>query len=66
MVVPIKSFSSELLVLLAMIQYVVSTAFSFTGCLEFIPKSSLPLAGSDVCHPRHPIYHIFFIVRNYI
>ena len=48
MVVPTKSFSSELLVLLAMIQYVVSSAFSFTGYLEFIPKSSLPLAGSDV------------------
>jgi len=54
-IVPTKSSSSESSEFLAMIQQVVSYA-SFTGCLEFIPQSSLPLAGFDVCHPRRPTY----------
>jgi len=41
---------------LAMIQQVIYRAFSFTGCLEFISESSLPLAGFDVYHPRHLIH----------
>ena len=32
---------------------------SFTDCLEFVPKSSIPpLERLDVCHTRHP--YIFF------
>jgi len=42
-----------------MIQQVVSSASSFTGCWEFLRESSLPLAGFDLCHPRHSIYLIF-------
>jgi len=56
------SSSSELSEFLAMIQQAISNASSFTHCLEFIHESSLPLAGFDVCHPRHLIY-LFFITR---
>ena len=42
-----------------MIQLVVSSAFYFTGCLEFISGSNVPLAGFDVCHPRDHIYLLF-------
>ena len=48
MIVPDESFSSKSSEFLAMIQQVFSSAFSFTGCLEFISESSLPLAGFDV------------------
>jgi len=65
MVIPTDSFSSESPEFLAMIQQVVSSAFFFTGCLEFISESNLSLAGFDVCHPRHLIYLFFPIVRSY-
>jgi len=58
-VVPTELSPSELSESLAMIQHVISTAFSFIGCIELISESNLPLAGPDVCHPRHPIYLIF-------
>ena len=33
---------------------------SFAGCLEFVPKSSIPLLKRlDVCHPRHLTYLFF-------
>ena len=54
MVVSNKSSSSESFKFFVMIQQVISTA-SFSGCLEFISESGLPLAGIVVCHPRHPI-----------
>jgi len=59
MVVPTELSSSKSSEFLAMIQQVISNASSFTGCLEFIPESSLSLAGFDVCHLRHLIYLIF-------
>ena len=42
-----------------MIHQVISSASSFTGCLDFISESSLPLTGFDVCHLRYPICVIF-------
>jgi len=57
-VVPTELSLSELFESLAMIQHVVFSAFSFTGCLEFIPESSLPLAGPDMCILGTP--YIFF------
>ena len=49
--------SSEFLI---MIQQMISNVSSFTGCLKFVPKSSIPpLERFDVCHPRHPIYLFF-------
>jgi len=56
MVNPTESSSSESPEFISMIQQVIFSASSFTGCVEFIPESSLPLAGFDVCHIRHPIY----------
>jgi len=41
---------------LGMIQQVVSSTSSFTGNLEFISESNLPLVGFDVCHPKHLLY----------
>ena len=39
----------------------ISSAFSFTGCLEFVSESNIsPLARLDVCPPRHYIY-LFFL-----
>ena len=39
-----------------MIQQIISGVSSFTGCLEFVLKSSiLPLEGLNACHPRHLI-----------
>jgi len=55
MVVPTESYSSQPAEFLAMIQQMVSSAFSFTGNLEFIPKPSLSLAEFEVCHTRHPL-----------
>ena len=65
MIVPTASFSSESSGFLTMIQHVVSSSFSFTGCLEFIPEFSLPLAEFNVCHPRHPHISHFLIIRSY-
>ena len=42
-----------------MTQQVISSTFSITGSLKFIPESNLSLAGFDVCYPRHPIYLFF-------
>ena len=46
-----------------MIQYMASSASSFTDCLELIPESSLPLARLNVCHPRYHIYLLFLSLR---
>ena len=36
---------------------------SYTSCLEFVSKSSIPsLEVSDVYHPRHPIYLFFSLL----
>jgi len=59
MVVPTESYSSESPDFLAIIQEMVSSVFSFTGRLEFVPEFYLSLAELDVCHPRYPIYLIF-------
>ena len=58
MVVPTESYSNESPELFAMIQEMVSSAFSFTSRLEFISEFNLSLAEFDVCHPRHFIYLI--------
>jgi len=44
MIVSTEPSSSESSKFLAMIQHVISSTFSFTGCLEFIPESNLLLA----------------------
>ena len=57
MVVPAELFSSESSELFVMIHQMIFGISSFTGCLEFMPKSSiLLLEGLDVCHPRYLIY----------
>ena len=43
MVIPAELSSSESSEFLVMIQHVISGVFSFTGCLEFVSKSSIPL-----------------------
>jgi len=56
MVVPTELTSSESSEFLAMIQQMISCVSSFTGCSEFVLKSSIPLLeGLDMCHPTHPI-----------
>ena len=62
MVIPIESFFSESSEFLGMIQQVISSTF-FIGCLEFISESSLPLAGFDTCHPKHPTYLLVSSLR---
>jgi len=62
MVILTESFSSESSKFLTMIQ--LTNVFSFTDCLKFIPEFSLPLAGFNMCHPRHPI-SLFPIIRSY-
>ena len=57
MVVPIDSFFSESSEFLAKIQQIVSSASSFSGCLELVSESNVP-PSLDVCSPRHPIYLI--------
>ena len=43
-----------------MIQPIIFGVFSFTGCLEFVTKFSIPpLERLNVCHPRHPV-SLFF------
>ena len=50
MVILTELSSSESSEFLAMIQQMISDVFSFTGCLEFVPKSSIsPLEGFNVC-----------------
>ena len=42
----------------------VSSASSFSGCLEFVSEFNIPsFAGLDVCPPRHPRYTIFLFLR---
>jgi len=61
MIVPTELSSSELSEFLVMIQHIICGVSSFIGCLEFVPKFSIPpLEGLD-CPPRHPVYFIFFI-----
>jgi len=60
MVVPAGLFISESSEFLAMTQQRISGVASFTGCLKFVPKSSIPpFAGIDVCPPKQPRYIIF-------
>jgi len=62
-VIHTDSSSSESSKFPAMIQQVITSVFSFTGYLEFVPESSIPLlVGLDVC-PRYPIYLFFLLVR---
>jgi len=64
MVIPSELSSSESSEFCAIIQQVISSVSSFTGCLEFVSESSItPLAGLDVCPPRHPRYIIFSSLR---
>ena len=59
-VVPAVLTLNESSEFLFMIQQIIFVFSSFTGYLEFVPKSNiLPLGGLDVCHPRHPIYLFF-------
>ena len=58
MIVPTHSYSTESSEFFSMIQHVISSAFSFTDHLGFIPESSLSLAEFDVCHSKHHIYLI--------
>ena len=61
MVVPAGLSTSESPEFLVMIQQIISGVSSFTGCLEFVPKSSIPpFAGLDVCHPRQLKYIYIF------
>jgi len=57
MVVPTESYLSESPEFLAKIQQMVSSASSFSVCLEFVSESNVP-QSLDVCPPRHPIYLI--------
>jgi len=45
MIVPTELSSSESSELLIMIQQMISDISSFIGCLEFVPKSSMPPLG---------------------
>jgi len=68
MVVPTEFSSNESSEFLAVIQQMISGVSFFTGCLKFMPKSSIPpLKGLDVCPLRHHVYIIFsflgFILR---
>ena len=59
-VIPIELSPSESSEFLVMIQHMISGLSFFTGCLEFVPMSSIPpLEGLDVCPPRYPVYIIF-------
>ena len=43
-----------------MIQQMIYGVSSFTDCLKFVPKSSIPqLEGLDVCLLRHSVYIVF-------
>ena len=57
MVVPVDSSFSESPEFLAMIQQIVSSVSSFSGCLEFVSESNVP-PSLDVCPPRRPTYLI--------
>jgi len=57
MVVFTELTSSESSEFLVMIQQMIFGVFSFTNCLEFVPKFSiLSLKGLDVCHPRGRLF----------
>jgi len=61
MIFPAELSSSESSEFLTIIQHMVSNISSFTGCLEFVPKSNISLLlRLDVCHPRQPKY-LFFL-----
>jgi len=56
MVVPIDSSFRESPEFFTKIQQMVSSTSSFSGCLEFMSESNVPLsAGLDVCSHRHVI-----------
>jgi len=63
MVVRAELTPNESFEFLAMIKQMIFSVSSFTGCLEFVPKSNIPLLDElDVCHLRHLIY-LFFSYR---
>jgi len=63
MVVPTELSLNESSEFLAMIQQIISGISSFTGYLEFVSRSSIPLLERlDVCPPRHPVYIIFLFL----
>ena len=65
MFVPTESYFSESLEFFVMIQHVIASAFSFSGCLEFVTVSNIPpFAGLDVCPLVHPRYILFPSLRN--
>ena len=64
MVFPAELFSSESSEFFAMIQLMIFGVSSFIGCLEFVPKSSIPpLEWLEVCPPRHHVYIICASIR---
>ena len=42
----------------AMVHEVPSGASSFSSCLEFVPESSLPLVGFNMCPPKYLLYSL--------
>jgi len=57
MVIPIDLSFSESLEFLAKIQQMISSASSFSSCLELVSESNVSLS-LDVCPSRHLIYLI--------
>ena len=56
MLIPIDSSFRESSKFFVKIQQMVSSALSFSGCLEFVSESNVsPSSGLHMCHPRHVI-----------
>jgi len=64
MLVPTELSSSESSVFLSLIQQMISNFSFFSGCLKFVPKSSIiSLEELVMCPPRHHVYIIFSFIE---
>jgi len=55
MLIPIDSSFRESSKFFVKIQQMVSSALSFSGCLEFVSESNVSPSSGHMCHPRHVI-----------